>query len=84
MTFRWELINLRNDRQHYQEGLFVYDIPTFNERVVREVVLNAASHRNHQLSGSVFIQQYLEALATSDLRNCSKSCLGIAAIKFKC
>ncbi len=58
----WELINLRNDRQHYQEGLFVYDIPTFNERVVREVVLNAASHRNYQLSGSVFIRQYRDKL----------------------
>lgn len=58
----WELINLRNDRQHYQEGLFVYDIPTFNERVVREVVLNAASHRNYQLSGSVFIKQYRDKL----------------------
>lgn len=58
----WELINLRNDRQHYQEGLFVYDIPTFNERVVREAVLNAASHRNYQLSGSVFIRQYRDKL----------------------
>ncbi len=29
----WELINLRNDRQHYQEGLFVFSVPTFNERV---------------------------------------------------
>ena len=28
----WELINLRNDKQYYQEGFFVYDIPTFNER----------------------------------------------------
>ena len=41
----WELINLRNDKQHYQEGFFIYDIPTFNERVVREAVLNAVSHR---------------------------------------
>ncbi|NCC83148.1 MAG: transcriptional regulator [Clostridia bacterium] len=54
----WELINLRNDKRHYQEGLFVYDIPTFNERVIREALLNAVSHRNYQLSGSVFIRQY--------------------------
>ncbi|MDR3294438.1 MAG: hypothetical protein LBT26_01225 [Clostridiales Family XIII bacterium] len=25
----WELINLRNDKQHYQEGMVIYDIPTF-------------------------------------------------------
>lgn len=35
----WELINLRNDKQFYQEGLFVFDIPTFNERIVREALL---------------------------------------------
>lgn len=37
----WELINLRNDKQHYQDGFFIYDISTFNERVVREAILNA-------------------------------------------
>lgn len=58
----WDLINLRNDRQHYQEGFFVYDIPTFNERVVREAILNAVSHRNYQMGGSVFIRQYRDRL----------------------
>jgi len=58
----WELINLRNDKQHYQEGLFVFDIPTFNERVVREALLNAVSHRNYQLGGSVFVRQYRNRL----------------------
>lgn len=59
----WDLINLRNDKQHYQEGLFVYDIPTFNERVVREAVLNAVSHRNYQMGGSIFIRQYRDRLS---------------------
>ena len=58
----WELVNLRNDTQHYQEGFFVYDIPTFNERVVREAILNAVSHRNYQMVGSVFIRQYRDKL----------------------
>ena len=58
----WELINLRNNKQHYQEGLFVFDIPTFNERVVREALLNAISHRNYQLGGSVFVRQYRDRL----------------------
>lgn len=58
----WDLVNLRNDRQHYQEGFFVYDIPTFNERIVREAILNAVSHRNYQLGGSVFIRQYPDRL----------------------
>ena len=58
----WELINLRNDKQHYQEGFFLFDIPTFNERIVREAILNAVSHRNYQLSGSVFVRQYPDRL----------------------
>jgi len=58
----WEVINLRNDKQHYQDGLFLFDIPTFNERVVREALLNAISHRNYQLSGSIFIRQYQDRL----------------------
>ena len=54
----WRLINLRNDRQSFQQGLFVWDVPTFNERVVREAVLNAVSHRDYRHGGSVFIRQY--------------------------
>lgn len=54
----WMLIDLRNDVQHFQSGLFVLDVPTFTERVVREAVLNAVSHRDYQLGGSIFIRQY--------------------------
>jgi ATP-dependent DNA helicase RecG len=54
----WSVINLRNDIQHYQDGLFIKDIPTFAERSVREAILNAVSHRNYQLGGSVFIRQF--------------------------
>lgn len=54
----WELINLRNLRLPYQEGFFLYDIFAFNERAVREAILNAVCHRNYQLPGSVFVRQY--------------------------
>lgn len=54
----WNRVNLRNDRQDFQEGLFVHPIPTFNERPVREAILNAISHRNYQLGGSIFIRQF--------------------------
>ena len=59
----WELVNLRNNTQHYQEGFFIFDIPTFNESAVREAILNAVSHRNYQLAGSVFIRQYPDKLS---------------------
>ena len=58
----WEKINLRNDRQSYQDGLFRYDIPTFDEAVVREALLNAFSHRDYRLGGSVFVRQYAQRL----------------------
>ena len=54
----WQAVNLRNDLQHFQQGLFVWDVPTFNERAVREAVLNAVSHRDYRHSGSVFVRQY--------------------------
>jgi ATP-dependent DNA helicase RecG len=54
----WKLVNLRNDRQHFQDGLFMWDILTFNEGAVREAILNAVSHRDYRMGGSVFIRQY--------------------------
>jgi ATP-dependent DNA helicase RecG len=54
----WNKINLRNELQHFQDGLFIWDVPTFNEVVVREAVLNAVAHRDYRLGGSIFIRQY--------------------------
>lgn len=58
----WNLINLRNDLQHYQSGLFIWDVPTFDERTVREAVMNAVCHRDYQMGGSVFVTQYSRRL----------------------
>lgn len=54
----WNRINLRNDRQSYQEGLFRLDLLTFDEVPVREALLNAVAHRDYRLGGSVFVRQY--------------------------
>jgi ATP-dependent DNA helicase RecG len=54
----WKTVNLRNDLQHIQYGPFIFDIPTFNEQVVREALLNAVSHRDYRLAGSVFVRQF--------------------------
>ncbi len=53
----WKLINLRNDVQQFREGLFKYDISTFDEDSVREAVLNAVSHRDYRNGGSIWIKQ---------------------------
>ncbi len=54
----WQTINARNDTQSVQDGLFVLNVRTFSERAVREAILNAVSHRDYQLGGSVFVRQY--------------------------
>lgn len=54
----WETINLRNNLQHFQDGLFIWDIPTFNEEAVREALNNAISHRDYRLGGSIFVRQF--------------------------
>ncbi len=54
----WNTINLRNEVLHYQDGLFLVDVPVFNEIVIREAVLNAVTHRDYRLPGSVFIRQF--------------------------
>jgi ATP-dependent DNA helicase RecG len=58
----WELIALRNDLQHYQDGFHVLGVPTFNERVARETLLNAASHRSYRSNSSIFVRQYRDRL----------------------
>ena len=58
----WTLINLRNERSSYRDGLFVMDVPTFDEVQVREALLNAVAHRDYRLGGSVFVRQFAQRL----------------------
>lgn len=56
-------MNLCNDIQHYQDGLFVLDVPTFDERSIREAILNAVSYRDYRQGGNVFVRQYPRRVA---------------------
>lgn len=58
----WDKINLRNDKQSYQDGLFRMDLLTFDEVTVREALLNAVAHRDYRLGGSVFVRQFAQRL----------------------
>lgn len=58
----WNRINLRNDNQSYQDRFFRIDVPTFDEEVTREAILNAVCHREYHLEGSVFVRQYSRRL----------------------
>lgn len=58
----WKKINLRNDRQSFQDDFFRMDLPTFDEVPVREAILNAVAHRDYRLGGSVFVRQFPKRL----------------------
>jgi len=58
----WGLVNSRNEVQPIRRGLFMDDVPTFNEGAVREALLNAIGHRDYRLAGSVFVRQYPQRL----------------------
>lgn len=58
----WAKINLRNDRQSYQDDFFRMDVPTFDEKTVREATLNAVAHRDYRLGGSIFVRQFRQRL----------------------
>ena len=57
----WNQINLRNDNQSYQDRFFRIDVPTFDEEVAREAILNAVCHREYRLEGSVFVRLTTES-----------------------
>ena len=42
--------------------MFRFEIPTFDEAVIREAILNAVCHRDYRLAGSVFVRQYARRL----------------------
>lgn len=54
----WRAIDQHNTLHQFVDGFFRRDIPSFNERAVREAVLNAVCHRDYRLQGSVFVRQW--------------------------
>lgn len=53
----WKTINDRNLHYPFQDGLFQREIPAFNEKSIREALLNAVAHRDYTINGqSIFIK----------------------------
>jgi ATP-dependent DNA helicase RecG len=56
----WEVIDLRNDLASHTDaldGMIRRQVPTFNENAVREIILNAISHRDYRHAESSIIHQ---------------------------
>lgn len=54
----WDSIDSRNGAFPVQEGAYIFDIPYFNQEVIREAINNAVAHRDYRLTGEVLIRQY--------------------------
>ena len=54
----WEEINRRNGSVPVRKGPYIFDIPFFNENVIREIVNNAFSHRDYRFGSEIVIKQY--------------------------
>src|SRR6266542_4040664 len=54
----WNTVNLRNEVQPVREGMVIRQVPSFNEEVVREALLNAVCHRDYRNGESIFVRQY--------------------------
>ena len=54
----WKTINLRNGAIPVREGSYIFDIPFFNEDVIREIVNNAFAHRDYRKNSEIVIKQY--------------------------
>lgn len=54
----WNTINLRNGSFPIQDEAYIFNIPYFNEEVIRESINNAITHRDYRRSSEIVIKQY--------------------------
>jgi ATP-dependent DNA helicase RecG len=54
----WNTINLRNGSFPIQDGAYIFNIPYFNEEVIRESINNAITHRDYRKTSEVIIKQF--------------------------
>lgn len=58
----WDTINLRNGKVPVQQGPYIFDIPFFNNEVIREALNNAVAHRDYRRSSEVVIKLFPQAM----------------------
>lgn len=54
----WHDIDLRNDKIDVNENSYIFNIPYFNEEVIREAINNAITHRDYRRNSETVIMQY--------------------------
>lgn len=54
----WKEINDKNGSVSVREGTYIFDIPYFNEDVIREIINNAFAHRDYRRNSEIVIKLY--------------------------
>lgn len=54
----WEAIDIRNGAIPIREQSYIFDIPFFNEDVIRELINNAFAHRDYRKNSEIVVKQY--------------------------
>lgn len=64
----WNYINqpASNPTFKLKQGPYIYDIPYFNEYIIREAVLNAIVHRDYTITSEIVIKQYPKKIIISN------------------
>ncbi|MFW6351552.1 MAG: ATP-binding protein [Bacteroidota bacterium] len=62
----WETVNIRNGSFPIQNGPYIFDIPYFNQEVIREAINNAIAHRDYNKTSETVIKQYPTRLEISN------------------
>lgn len=58
----WNTINLRNGSFPIQDGAYIFNIPFFNEEVIRESINNAITHRDYRITSEIVVKQFPQRL----------------------
>ncbi len=58
----WNTINLRNGSFPIQDGAYIFNVPYFNEEVIRESLNNAITHRDYRRTSEIVIKQFPQRL----------------------
>jgi ATP-dependent DNA helicase RecG len=62
----WNYLNRRNTDNKIDEGPYKFDLPYFNQEVIRESVLNAIAHRDYSISSETVIKQFPDRITITN------------------
>ena len=64
----WDYINqpASNPLLYYNDGSYIFDMPSFNKEVIGEAILNVCCHRSMLIQSDVVIKQYPDSITITN------------------